>query len=304
MALINTGSHPKALWPGVKAWWGQVYNEWQEEYVDLFDIQSSEQAYEEMAQSTGFGLAPVKNEGGSGTYDSHQQGYVVRSTHIAYALGYKVTYEERKDNLYKQVSSGRAQNNAFSMRQTVENLAAMFYNDAFTGAVFLYPDGQPALSASHVNVTGGTFSNLLSPGAELSEAALEDMLLLAWDQKTDRGLKIAVRPRSLHIAPAEWWNANRILKSVNQAGNNNNDINVLRETNAYPGGIKMNHYFTNPKAWFVRTDIPNGCIFFWRERPDLMQDNDFDTRNAKAMSYMRLSMTMVDPRGLMGSVGP
>ena len=302
--VINTGSHPKALWPGVKAFWGQTYNEYPDEYTDLFEVLNSQQAYEELVQITGFGLAPIKNEGGSGTYDTETQGFTVRSTHIAYALGFKVTYEELQDNLYPVIARNRAAGNAFSMRQTVENLGVSPYNDAFAGSVFLYPDGQPLISTAHVNVTGGTFSNRLSPDADLSEVALEDMHILIMQAKTDRGLNIAVQPQSLHIAPQEWYNANRIMQSVLQSGTANNDINVLKATNAYPKGIKMNHYLTAPKAWFVRTNIPNGMTMFWRQKPDFMQDNDFDTKNAKAMSYMRLSFTCGDPRGIYGSNGP
>jgi len=35
--VINTGSHPKLLWPGIHAIWGQVYNEHATEYTDLYD---------------------------------------------------------------------------------------------------------------------------------------------------------------------------------------------------------------------------------------------------------------------------
>ena len=35
--VITTGTHPKALWPGIKAWWGQTYDEHPEEYIHLFD---------------------------------------------------------------------------------------------------------------------------------------------------------------------------------------------------------------------------------------------------------------------------
>jgi hypothetical protein len=111
-------------------------------------------------------------------------------------------------------------------------------------------------------------------------------------------------PRSLHVAPQEWFNAHRILKSVLQPGTANNDINVLRATNAYPGGVKLNHYFTNPNAWFVRTNIPNGMTFFWRQKPTFSQDNDFDTKNAKAATYMRFSVGATDPRAIYGSNGP
>jgi hypothetical protein len=111
-------------------------------------------------------------------------------------------------------------------------------------------------------------------------------------------------PKSLHIATQEWYNANRILKSVLQANTANNNINVLKATNAFPEGIKMNHYFTAPNAWFVRTNCPNGMTFFWRQKPVFDQDNDFDTKNAKAATYMRFSVGCTDPRGVFGSNGP
>jgi hypothetical protein len=111
-------------------------------------------------------------------------------------------------------------------------------------------------------------------------------------------------PVSLHIAKQEWFNANRILKSVLQSGTGNNDINVLKATNAFPGGIKMNHYLTAPHAWFIRTNCMNGMTFFWREKPGFSQDNDFDTKNAKAAAYMRFSVGNTDPRAVLGSNGP
>jgi len=36
MAIINTGSFGKALWPGINAWYGQAYNEHPVEYTDIF----------------------------------------------------------------------------------------------------------------------------------------------------------------------------------------------------------------------------------------------------------------------------
>lgn len=301
--IINTGSHPKALWPGVHAFWGQVYAEHPTEYTDLYDVMNSTRAYEEDVQITGFGLAPKKPEGSSVSYDSELQGPVTRYTHIAYGLGYKVTYEELQDNLYEEVSMRRAKANAFSMTQTIENVAAAVYNDAFTGSVFLSADGQPLISTAHVNTTGGTYSNALSPAADLSETALEDMCIQIMGATSDRGLLISVMPQSLHIPRQEWFNAHRILTSVLQSGTANNDVNVLKATNAFPGGIKLNHYFTDADAWFVRTNCPNGMQMFWRNQPMFSQDNDFDTKNAKAASYMRFSVGNTDPRGIYGSSG-
>lgn len=302
--VINTGSHPKLLWPGIKAIWGQVYDSHPTEYTDLYEVGDSSRAYEQLLGLTGFGLAPVKPEGQPGTYDSEVQGGVTTMVHIAYSLGYQVTYEELQDNLYGEVATRRAKANAFSMNQTVENIAAFLYNNAFVTTYFTTWDGAALVSASHVNATGGTFSNALTPAADLSEAALEDLLIQIMNVQNDRGLRISIMPKTLHVAPQEWYNANRILKSVLQSATSNNAINVLNATNALPGGIKVNHYFTQPKAWFIRTNCPEGMTMLWREKPHLKQDNDFPTKNALALSYMRLSVNCGDPRGIFGSNGP
>lgn len=302
--VINTGSHPKLLWPGVHETWGQVYDEHQEEYTDLYEILSSERAYEEDVQVTPFGLAPVKPEGSPVEYDSEVQGPVTRYTPIAYALGYIVTYEELRDNLYEIVAQRRAKSNAFSCRQTVENVCAFPYNNAFSTTYFTTADGVALCSTAHVNTTGGTYSNALDPAADLSEAAIEDMNIQIMGTQNDRGLLVNIMPQSLHVSRQEWFNANRILQSVLQSDTSNNNINVLKATNALPKGIKMNHYFTAPNAWFVRTNCPNGMQMFWRDKPMFDQDNDFDTKNAKAATYMRFSVNCTDPRGIFGSNGP
>ncbi len=134
MAVITTGTHPKASWPGIHAWWGRTYNEHRPEYPDLFDEADSDKAYEEEPEITGFGLAPVKPQGQQIFYDTEVQGPVSRFTHVAYALGYIVTFEELRDDLYEVVSKRRAGQLAFSMRVTKENVLASIYNQAFNNS--------------------------------------------------------------------------------------------------------------------------------------------------------------------------
>ena len=176
--VITTASHPKALWPGIKAWWGQTYAEHAVEYDKLFDKDTSNQNYEEDVQLSGFGLVPIKTEGQGVNYDSEIQGFVTRYTHIAYAMGYIVTKEELDDNLYESISKRRAAALAMSFRQTKENVAANIYNRAFN-STYKGGDGVELCSTAHPNTTGGTFSNKLSVDADLSEASLEDALKIA-----------------------------------------------------------------------------------------------------------------------------
>jgi hypothetical protein len=303
--VITTASHPKALWPGVKAWWGQVYNEHPEEYVDLFDKDTSTQNYEEDVQLSGFGLVPVKSEGQGTAYDSEIQGFTTRYTHVAYAMGYIVTKEELDDNLYEQISKKRASALAMSFRQTKENIAANVYNRAFN-STYKGGDGVALCSVSHPNTSGGTFANKPVVDVDLSEAALEDAVIAIMGLQNDRGLLVAIQPDSLHIARQEVFNAQRILHSKYQVGNANNDINVIATGNYLPGGFKVNHYFTSPHAWFIRNTIPGGTGMKYYERHAVSfdQDNDFDTMNVKAKGYERYSFGWSDPRAIFGSNGP
>jgi hypothetical protein len=61
--VITTGAHPKSLWPGIKTWWGRQYAEHQQEYPELFDIETSDKAYEEDVEISGFGVLREKDQG-------------------------------------------------------------------------------------------------------------------------------------------------------------------------------------------------------------------------------------------------
>lgn len=302
MAVIQTGNHPKALWPGVHAWFGMKYDEFPKEYTELFDTYPSSRNYEEEVQSTSFGYAPVKAEGAPITYDTHQQGYTVRYPHIAYGLGYVVTFEELQDNLYEKVSMSRAESLAFSMGQTPELIGANVYNRAFNSS-YTGGDGKELLATDHPLTGGGTFSNELDPAADLSEASLEDMVIQIHGAVNDRNMKIKLMPKTLIIPRQEIFNATRILKSAGQNDTANNAINALKSMNAIPGGVVMNHYLTDADAWFIRTNAPHGMKHFERNGLIFDKDNDFATKNALASAYMRFSFKWTDPRGLYGSAG-
>lgn len=299
--VITSGAHPKALWPGVKEWFGRTYDEHPVEYTDLFEVDSSSKSYEEDVQVTGFGLAPIKPEGDSVAYDSESQGYTKRYTHVAYALGFIVTYEEMRDNLYPVVGKRRGQALAFSMRQTKEIVAANVYNRAATSG-YNGGDGVVLLSTAHPSKSGNQ-SNTLATAADLSEASLEDMAVQIAQTTNDRGLKISIMPRALIIPPQLQFEAHRVVKSTLQNDSANNAVNALRAMNVFPEGIRMNHYLTDPDAWFISTNCPRGMILYDRDILPLEQDNDFDTKNAKAKKYERYSVGWTDWRGLAGSVG-
>ena len=300
MAVIATGNHPKALWPGVYKFFGAQYDEHEKQYPKLFDIKSSSKNYEELVQQTGFGLAPVKPEGQSTAYDSHTQGYTARGTNVAYSLGYIVTREELADNQYKEVSFRRAGSLAFSMAQTRENVGANIYNRVISSS-YLGGDGVALGSTAHPSVSGNQ-SNILATAADLSEASLEDLTVQIMNATDPKGLKISLRPKCLIVPTALVYDSQRILKSNLRVGTADNDTNALKLVGAIPE-IVVNNYLTDTDQWFIRTNAPDSLCWFDRELPQFTKDEDFDTDNAKAKGYMRFVPFWGDWRGLYSSAG-
>lgn len=300
MPVITTGNAPKLLWPGINAVWGQEYDEYAKLYPDLFDIKTSEMNYEEDVEMTGFGLAPVKQQGQSIVYDADYQQTITKYIHVAYALGYILTEEEFDDNLYIKRGVDRTRQLAFSMRTTKETVGANVYNRGFNGA-FTGGDGQPLFSASHPTMSGNQ-SNLLT-AADLSEAALEDALIQITQATNARGLRIALQGRSLIAAPGNMFNAERIMKSVLTPDSGNNAVNALRSMGMLPEGVKVNPFLTDADAWFVRTNVPTGMTMFQRKKAQFAQDGDFDTTNLKYKAWERYSFGWSDWRAAWGNAG-
>lgn len=299
---INTGNFGKALWPGINKWYGDSYNEHVKEYTELFDTYSSRKAFEEDVSVSAFGLAPVKPQGSAVSYDTMQQGFVSRYSHIVYALGFIITREMKEDDLYDVVGKRNARSLAMSMTQTKETVAANVYNRAFNNS-YTGGDGLELCSTAHVNIAGGTYANELTTAADLSEASLEQACIDLMGFTNDRGLKINVMPKKLIIPTALAFEAERILNTIGRVGTADNDLNALKSLNKFPGGIVVNHYLTDADAWFIRTTAPDGLKHFERRADDFTLDNDFDTDNAKFKATARYSFGWSDPRGIFGSPG-
>jgi hypothetical protein len=301
MAVITTGANPKALWPGVVKFFGIDYEKHPREWPDLFESKSSDKAYEEVVEMSGFGLASVKPQGESINYDTQSQGYTTRFTNVAYALGYMITHEEIKDNLYMEVIERRTPDLRFSMEQTHETVGANTYNRAFNSN-FTGGDGVELCSTAHPSHVGNQ-ANEPTASSDLSELSLEDLCIQINTAEDTRGRKIKLMPMSLHVHPNDWFEATRIIESVLQNDTANNAVNALRVNGMFPNGIKMNHYFTDSDAFFIRTNRRWSMLHFQREELLPSEDNDFDTKNLKYAAYERFSLGWADWRGLYGNQG-
>ena len=297
--VMSTASYPKALWPGVRAWWSSAAEAAPAFYEEMFDKQKSDKNYEEYVQSVGLGIAPRKAEGAPTLFDSMQQGFTTRGVNAAYALGYIVTHEELKDNLYVKLAKMRTEKLRRSFRETKNINATNIFNRAFN-ATYAGGDGVSLLNVAHPNMSGGTWQNKLAVDSALSQAALEDMIILMMQAKDDRGFIEPLHPEKLVVHPNNLFNAKRIVGTARQVGTPNNDINPVSTENMI-GQIISNPYLTGTGPWFLTSGCDEGLIWQEREALEVWQDNDSDTRNFKVGAYERYTFLWANPRGLYGS---
>jgi hypothetical protein len=300
--VINRAAFAKALYPGVAEWYGASYNERAAEYLDLFDTFMSKRAYEEFMHMVNLGLAVQKKEGNAVSYDSMQQGYLTRVQALTWALGFIVTEEMIEDSVYMEVAEARAKALGRSMRETPNIVGANVYNRAFN-STYKGGDSKEMCATDHPNISGGTWANELTTAADLSEAALEQACIDIGGFTDDRGIQISAQPLSLHIHRSNIFEAERILMSPLRVGTGDNDLNALRSMSKIPGGFKVNHYFNDADAWFLRTDIKNALKYVERKASQFAQDGDFDTGNLKYKAVARYAFMWTDPRGIFASPG-
>jgi hypothetical protein len=292
----------KELLPGLNALFGLEYKKYENEHSEIFETENSDRSFEEEQKLSGFGAAPVKLEGAAIAYDDAQEAWTARYVHETIAMGFSITEEAIEDNLYDSLSARYTKALARGMAYTKQVKAAAVLNNGFDAA-FPGGDGVELFSAAHPLIGGGVNANEPSVAADLNETALENAVIdiAAWTD--ERGLLIAARPRKLIIPPALQFVATRLLQTELRVGTADNDLNALKTNGSIPEGYRINHYLTDPDAWFLTTDIPNGLKHFVRVALKTGMDTDFDTGNYRYKARERYSFGWSDPLGMYGSPG-
>jgi len=289
------------LEPGLNALFGLEYKNYENQHTQIYTIESSDRAFEEEVMESGFGEAPVKTEGAGVSYDQAQEVYTARYTHETIALAVSLTEEAVEDNLYDRLSARYTKALARSMAQTKQIKAAAVLNGAFTTSIG--GDGVVLCATNHPTLSGPTLSNTLATPADLSETSLEQSLIDIQAFTDERGLKIAVQGLKLIIPKELQFTADRILKSTLRVGTADNDLNAIRNMGMVSQGYTVNNFLTDPDAFFIKTDAPNGMKMFERVSLKTGFEGDFDTGNVRYKARERYSFGFSDPRGMFGSPG-
>ena len=291
----------KELLPGLNALFGLEYDKYEDEHAEIYETENSERSFEEEVKLSGFGAAPVKNEGASITFDTAQEAFTSRYNHETVAMGFSITEEAMDDNLYDSLSARYTKALARAMAYTKQTKSAALLNNGFT--TFQSGDGVTLFNTAHPTVSGGNNRNRLSTAADLNERSLEQAIIDIAAFTDERDLLIAARPRKLIVPPALMFVATRLLETDLRVGTADNDLNAIKTNGSIPEGYRVNHYLTATDAFFIVTDIPNGMKHFVRTPMQTSMDGDFDTGNVRYKARERYSFGVSDPLGIFGSPG-
>ena len=299
---ISRSQLVKELEPGLNALFGMEYARYEGEHAEIFDTESSDRAFEEEVMLVGFGNAPTKTEGAGIDFDDANEAYTARYSHETVALAFALTEEAIEDNLYDRLGARYTKALARSMAHTKQVKAAAVLNNAFNSS-FTGGDGVELCSTAHPLGAGGTFANEPSTAADLNETSLENALIDISTCVDERNMIIALRGAKMIIPPQLQFIADRLLESTLRPSTADNDINAVKNMGMVPEGYTVNHFLTDPDAFFIKTDAPNGFKHFERSPMRTNMEADFDTGNMRFKARERYSFGFSDPRCVYGSPG-
>ena len=291
----------KELEPGLNALFGLEYTNYENQHLEIFDVENSDRAFEEEVMLSGFANAAVKSEGSAVTFDTAQEAFTSRYTHETVALAFALTEEAIEDNLYDTIATRYTKALARSMANTKQIKGANVLNNGFSSS-FPGGDGKELFATDHPSQSGDQ-KNELSTSADLSETSIEQALIDIAAFTDERGLKIAARGVKMIIPSELQFTAERIMKSPARVGTADNDLNAIASKGMIPQGYVVNNFLTDTDAFFIKTDVPNGLKMFERAAIKTAMEGDFDTGNVRYKARERYSFGFSAWRGIFGSPG-
>jgi hypothetical protein len=307
--VARTENFSHLIAPGLKKVFFQQYDQWPEEYQKFLNVESTNRAYEEDSEVSGLGIMGTKGQGEPVTYeDPFQASALVRYTPVRYALGYRVTYEMYKNDLYGIHGPRMSKALARSARQAVEVAGANILNRAFNTG---YPgrDSAALCSRGHLNIakdvgSGGATTgwvNTPATQADISIATLTAALQRIEELVDEKGLNIALHPKKLIYFPPNRALVSQLLGSTLEPFTGDNQKNAIKDWNLESF---CSHFGSDTDAWFVQCAAEeHRMMMYWREKIAFKNGDDFDTGDGKFAAFQWFVCGFSGWRGIDGSSG-
>ncbi len=279
-----------------------VYNQRADEWKGVFrEFKGTPRSYHEEPVLYGMGAAPQLPDGQPVTYQSGGVLFIQRYVYNVYGLAFALTKILVEDGDHIKIGKIYAEHLAQSMIETKETLCANILNRAFNGS-YLGGDGV-ALNVTNHPIVSGTFSNLLTTPAAMSQTSVEQMLIQIRNAVDNNGKRIRLTPKKIVTGPSNVFQAEVILKSVLRTGAANNDINPVKSMGLLADGQANLSRITSTTAWWIQTDAPQGLKLAMRRPLEKSMEGDFETDSMRYKSTERYIPNWTDPRAVWGTPG-
>lgn len=301
-SIMTSGQFPDLLRVGIREVFLSEYQQYPELYSKVYDVQTSNRAYEEELIIAGFGAVPEWNSDGSELpTDRALTGNRVLYVHKDYGMMWTVSKRLLREDLYAKIGAELVREAVRAMKHTVELVSWSVIANGFTGSRPLFSNNQPLLN-------GETFSNRLT--VALTATGLEQALTRFHRWRNHRGIPVVIEPKQLIVPPELKYVAYTLLHSSyypNIAGGStapsstgsafyeNPFKNVVPDTLCVP-------YLQDTNDWFLfAAPKVHKLRFYWREKPATDMFTDFRTKGVMHSITGAFSVGFTDFFGVLGS---
>lgn len=300
MAIITLQSIQQLLRPGLASVFGD-YLTYPDQWKEIFTQHISDKAVEYEVEMRLLPMAQFKADGGPVIYGDMAQQFTTQYYHRNFGIGFQITANTIRDNLYKDEWPRATESGKDSMRQAKNIEGAAVLNNGFS-TNFPVSDGQPLFATAHP-VQGNTVPNTFAVPTQLNETSLQDALIGIQKFLNASGLRIALQSEKLVVPPELQFTANVLLESKFRTSTANNDISAIYNLSSVPMGYRVNQFLSNPNAWFLLTNETNGFKYYERDPLTIDMFTDTTTRNLNVTFVERYSFGCSNWRAAYGSQG-
>lgn len=318
--MMVRGNYAQLMAPGAHAIFVQFLEMEQRasEYDQVFNVESSDSAFEDEIEFAGLPPMGRKLEGEAITYADAVQGGTYRYTHTTLGQGCRSSFELLEDdkyNLIKQVPKNFARTSHHAMETNAWNVFNLgFTTQVTTDGVSLFNTAHPLLGGAPATaavpagilgtgtLTAGTYPNRPGTDVDLSYSGIQLMINQCERMIDGQGILINCSMKEIIVPPELRWVAEEILGSQLKPYTADNTVNVIANKGLTHRIVR---YLTSTSAWFAVAEKSRHTLKHFNRHP-LDEDfaDDFDTRSVKQIAFYRASDGATMWYGTWGSNGP
>lgn len=246
-----------------------------------------------------FGQVPIKGEGAAVTYEDLAGGFDTSYIADTYELAFRAS-KEALDDEQEEVVSDAARALGSSLNYTYDVDHANLFNNGFNSS-FTGPDGVTLFNTAHPLVGGGTNANRPATDGDLSVAQLRTAINDIAQTKDDAQKIVHWRAKVLLVPYNAKWLAMELIGSELRADTADNAINAFKDDGLV---VVATPYLTDANDFFLLAEPSKHNVrTYWRERPNVLHDWDFETSSMKVKIRARWKKGWSDWRGVYGTSG-